>query len=263
MLLVLYLFISFSLHCPQDIDLGDSPVLCIQMVEDKVWVGFQIGYLCVYDANSHQSLVQSWVRQGVPILSLASLPCMGKMFAGLEDGSVFSFSDSISPFISFEGERSLKPLAVFEEHGQMAATLLVIPRQGEDDKVCYDLWVGQTNMSVVILNSDTLEPLMYLDNPLDHTSCPTYLTQLTYSHLTSNIPSDAFKREGLANKPVLSPAWHRTKVDVYAALQHGRCITRWNANRREIVECMDCRQLLVEGETGERESVCERGRGVV
>ena len=99
---------------------------------------------------------------------------------------------------------SLKPLAVFEEHGQMAATLLVIPRQGEDDKVCYDLWVGQTNMSVVILNSDTLEPLMYLDNPLDHTSCPTYLTQLTYSHLTSNIPSDAFKREGLANKPVLS-----------------------------------------------------------
>ena len=77
---VLYLFISFSLHCLQDIDLGDSPVLCIQMVEDKVWVGFQIGYLCVYDANSHQSLVQSWVRQGVPILSLASLPCMGKMF---------------------------------------------------------------------------------------------------------------------------------------------------------------------------------------
>ena len=44
---------------------------------------------------------------------------------------------------------------------------------------------------------------------------------------------------------------------MYAALQHGHCITRWNANRREIVECMDCRQLLVEGETGESECVCE------
>ena len=97
----------------------------------------------------------------------------------------------------------------------MAATLLVIPRQGEDDKVCYDLWVGQTNMSVVILNSDTLEPLMYLDNPLDHTSCPTYLTQLTYSHLTSNIPSDAFKREGLANKPAIIIVMKEYNTNLY------------------------------------------------
>ncbi len=42
----------------QDIDLGDSPVLCIEMVNDTVWMGFEIGYLCVYDANTYEMLAQ-------------------------------------------------------------------------------------------------------------------------------------------------------------------------------------------------------------
>ena len=237
----------------QDVDLGDSPVLCIGMVDDKVWVGFQIGYLCVYDANTRHPLLQFWVRQGIPILSLAFLPNMSRMYVGLEDGSVFMYSNNITPFMSWvtDIQSIMKPLAVFEEHGQTAATLLVIPRQcvGEDESVHYDLWVGQSDKSIAVLDGDTLEPIMYLSNPLDHTPCPHYLSQLTYTHLTSSVPPNAFKREGLPNKPAVATPWHRMSVDVYAALQHGRCITRWNARRREIDECMDCRELLDEGDT--------------
>ena len=49
--------LSFSLSL-KDIDLGDTPVLCIAMVRDKVWMGFEIGYLCIYDATTHDTLAQ-------------------------------------------------------------------------------------------------------------------------------------------------------------------------------------------------------------
>ena len=221
----------------------------MRMVDDKVWVGFQIGYLCVYDANSHQPLVQTWIRQGVPVLSLTSLPALGRMFVGMGNGSVLAFNNDIEPLLRTGGDRvshDLKPVATYHEHGQVAATLLVIPR-GSEEEITYELWVGQTNKSIAVLDAENLEPLAYLDNPEDHTPCPGYLIQLTYAHLTSNIPPEAFKKEVVGGKTLLvPPAWHEGTVIVYAALQHGRCITRWNGKKREIHECMDCRELLPE-----------------
>ena len=66
---------------------------------------------------------------------------------------------------------------------------------------------------------------MYLQ-PSDHTSCPGYLTQLTYSG--SNIPSEQQSRiDSGANKSAVSI----TDEGGVPALQHGRCITRGMANR--------------------------------
>ena len=48
-------------HCMffQDIDLGDSPILCLTMVGDKVWMGFEIGYICVYDTKTRHPVLQA------------------------------------------------------------------------------------------------------------------------------------------------------------------------------------------------------------
>ena len=48
----------------QDIELGDSAVLSMCAAGDKVWLGFEIGYLIVFDANTKK-----------PYIQVSSLPC--------------------------------------------------------------------------------------------------------------------------------------------------------------------------------------------
>ncbi len=42
----------------QDIELGDSPVLCICVVGKKVWLGLEAGVLIIYDANTRKPYLQ-------------------------------------------------------------------------------------------------------------------------------------------------------------------------------------------------------------
>lgn len=47
-----------SLVLSQDVEVGDSPVLSMCVVRDKVWMGFEIGYLMIFDSNSRRPHVQ-------------------------------------------------------------------------------------------------------------------------------------------------------------------------------------------------------------
>ncbi len=42
----------------QDIELGDSAVLSMCAARDKVWLGFEIGYLIIFDANTKKPFIQ-------------------------------------------------------------------------------------------------------------------------------------------------------------------------------------------------------------
>ena len=51
--------VLFYLFVPvQDIELGDSPVLCVSVVGKRVWLGLEAGVLVVYDANSRKPYLQ-------------------------------------------------------------------------------------------------------------------------------------------------------------------------------------------------------------
>lgn len=47
-----------SLTLSQDVEVGDSPVLSMCVVRDKVWMGFEIGYLMMFDTTSKRPHVQ-------------------------------------------------------------------------------------------------------------------------------------------------------------------------------------------------------------
>jgi hypothetical protein len=47
-----------SLTLSQDVEVGDSPVLSMCVVRDKVWMGFEIGYLMMFDTMSKRPHVQ-------------------------------------------------------------------------------------------------------------------------------------------------------------------------------------------------------------
>lgn len=54
-------FFLLSLSLPwQDISGGASSVLCVLSVQDTVWVGFEHGYIMVYNAWSKQPSLQLW-----------------------------------------------------------------------------------------------------------------------------------------------------------------------------------------------------------
>ncbi len=50
-------YLCFSCYV-QDIELGDSPVLCICVVGKKVWLGLEAGVLIIYDANTRKPYLQ-------------------------------------------------------------------------------------------------------------------------------------------------------------------------------------------------------------
>ena len=47
-----------SLMLSQDVEVGDSPVLSMCVVRDKVWMGFEIGYLMIFDTGLRRPHVQ-------------------------------------------------------------------------------------------------------------------------------------------------------------------------------------------------------------
>ena len=49
---------SYSFTLSQDVEVGDSPVLSMCVVRDKVWMGFEIGYLMMFDTTSKRPHVQ-------------------------------------------------------------------------------------------------------------------------------------------------------------------------------------------------------------
>ena len=55
-----------SLTLSQDVEVGDSPVLSMCVVRDKVWMGFEIGYLMMFDTTSKRPHVQ--VHKSVVLL---------------------------------------------------------------------------------------------------------------------------------------------------------------------------------------------------
>ena len=182
----LYLYHSplFSLlSLAQEMDMGDSPILALCAARGRVWVGFQIGHLLIFDSSSHHLLAQIWLRQYTPIVSIVHVPHHRRVFVTLATGSVFAFKDEV------EGEAGvrrtqLQPVCEYHDLGQPASCVTAVPRPpGEVGGASHELWVGQSEAMITILDPRDLSVVKFLRNTSDKSPTPSYMAYLAYTNL--------------------------------------------------------------------------------
>ena len=235
-------------HLPwgQDVEVGDSPVLAMCAVRDRVWMAFEIGCLVVYDAATHEPLVQAWVRQHTRLLCMTHLSALSRVYMGLEDGSVLGFPDDLSHLAHSSSRVTLEPVVAYQDVTQTAASLLVVPSPRGDG--AHEIWVGQKSAMITVLEAETLWVVKFIQNKLDLSKVPSYVAYLSYAHLVLGAMSP--DSHVMPSRPAQLSSG-ASAVSVYGAMYHGQYVTRWNADSKIAVESFNCQTFLgKEGEWG-------------
>ena len=244
----------------QDIEVGDSPVLCMCAVHDKIWMGFEIGYLIIYEATTKRLCAQAWLRQYIPILSILHIASMKRVYVAMGNGSLLAFEDDISSVVTTSAPARVRLPQVSEYHdpSQSSTCLLLVPRaasQSSASSSSFELWVGQRNGLITVLDPTTLNVIKFIQNTLDQSNTPSYVAYLTYANLVCGInpeeicsvssPPAQGKESGSENER------KKSSVCVYGALYHGQYVTRWDTETRTPVESFNCEKHL-DSKEGER-----------
>ena len=172
----------------QEIDMGDSPILALCPARGRVWVGFQIGHLLVFDSTSHHLLSQTWLKQYTPIVSIVHVPQVRRVFVTLATGSLFAFDDEV------EGDgdtgagggrkTQLQPMYEYHDLGQPASCVTAVPHPPDEvGGASHELWVGQSEAMITILDPRDLSVIKFLRNTSDKSPTPSYMAYLTYTNL--------------------------------------------------------------------------------
>ena len=205
-----------------------------------------------------------------------------KVYLGLDDGSVLMYNDELPPGLvtQFPACINLDPLMEYMDSTQTSSCLLAIPRleantaetnppQSMSDRSLnsldlqppsfteqprgpqsngptYELWVGQKNGLITILNAETLDIITFIQNPLDLSRLPSYVAYLSYAHLIYGVNSESVGGAGYPSSG--STSTMPDVVSVYGALYHGQYVTRWNTESKTAVESFNCEKHLERGE---------------
>lgn len=204
--------------------------------------------------SGHVSL-QTWIKHYKQIRSLVHLPSLHCVYMGLDDGSVLAYQDELpsQPLVSLDSTLSspplvaLSPIAQYRDSSQSTSCILAIPQSNQSNqsgnsdvpgavKECYELWVGQRDNKITVLNAVTLKVIKFLHNPLDQSAMPSFVAYLSCTHLVYGCTA----RKGVASSKGegLGSCDH---ISVYSALRHGQYVTRWKSQLKKPVDSFDCR----------------------
>lgn len=124
------------------------------------------------------------------------------------------------------------------------------PRGPQSSGPIYELWVGQKNGLITILNAETLEVITFIQNPLDHSRVPSYVAYLSYAHLIYGVNSESVGGGVAGGYPDGSGGATALPdvVSVYGALYHGQYVTRWNTEDKTARDSFNCEEHLERGE---------------
>ena len=159
--------------------MGDSPIQALCSARGRIWVGFQIGHLLVFNSSSHHLLGQAWVQQYTAIVSITHLPELGRVFVTLSSGSVLGYEDEV------EGDgKKLNLALVCEYHdlGQPTSCVVTVPCP-QGGGASHELWVGQSEAMITVLDPRDLSVVKFIRNTSDLSPTPSYMAYLTYTSL--------------------------------------------------------------------------------
>ncbi len=229
-------------------------------VYDKVWMGFEIGYLMIFDALTKRPHSQAWIRQYVPILSIVHLAPLKRVFIALGNGSVLGFDDDIPNVVTMPAPVRIHLTEVSEYHdpSQSSTCLLVVPATStQPHSSSFELWVGQKNGLITVLDAATLNVIKFIRNTLDLSKVPSYMAYLTYANLVCGV--NLKQMYSNASPPVLRREYRSeggeakgSPTCVYGAMYHGQYVTRWDSDSKVPMESFDCESHMddKEGELG-------------
>ena len=220
------------------------------------------------------------MKQYKKILSIVHIASLRKVYLGLDDGSVLMYDDEIPAGLVTHTPACIRldPLVEYMDSTQTSSCLLAIPRieassteanpppqsmssekslssfdlqppsfleslkVPQSSGTTYELWIGQKEGLITVLDAETLEVITFIHNPLDHSRLPSYVAYLSYAHLIYGVNSESVGVAGFSSNSMTGI------VSVYGVLYHGQYVTRWNTETKTAEESFNCKKHLQEGE---------------
>ena len=192
--------------CLQEIDVGDSPVLSICSVGRQMWVGFEIGCILIFNSANHHLVAHTWIKQYTAIISILHIPELKRVYVTLATGSVFAFQDEVAPLPGNEvAQVSLQLVSEYHDPGREANCVIAVPTASESGSgMSHELWVGQCNAMITVLDPRDLSVVKFIQNTRDMSPTPNYMAYLTY---TSLVCGESKMRTGDSADSQVSQRW--------------------------------------------------------
>jgi len=209
-----------------------------------VWMGSEVGYLYIYNANNRVPMAQAWLEDKFPILSILHVKDTRLVYIALENGSVYAVKDDISVEMNMAGVQptliSLNIVAKHKKFNTISACLTAVPTS----ESTIEIWVGQKDRQISILSAENLNTIASLEVTNDSSEVSHYIAHLTVANLVCHstvMPTAAAAVGGNDVTRNGGDLWEeKESVSVFAALYHGQFITQWDVITRENIDILNC-----------------------
>ena len=216
-----------------------------------VWMGSEVGFLYIYDANKRLPLAQAWLEDNFPILDILHVKETQLVYIALENGSVYAVKDDISVQMNLAGvSPALINLEVVAQHrrvNSIAACITVVP----NNDTSFEIWVGQKNRNITVLDAENLDVVATLCVSSDVSKVSQYIAHLTVANLVCHytqptVTSNNGTAAGNDNSSGDSYLVEKEAVSVFAAVYHGQFITQLDADTKESIDLLNCCDYLTD-----------------
>ena len=92
----------------EDIYLGSAACTCLRKVNGQIWVGFEEGFIQMFDASSRKLIKKIWIEPGIPVIQIEWVIEQSMILVVLANGNIFEHFDT-DEFESNHYESSLFP----------------------------------------------------------------------------------------------------------------------------------------------------------
>ena len=93
----------------EDIYLEPAACTCLRKVNGQVWVGFEEGFIQIFDASNRKLIKKIWIEPGVPVIQIEWVSKQSMVHIVLANGNIFEHFDNPDEFESNHYESSLFP----------------------------------------------------------------------------------------------------------------------------------------------------------
>lgn len=227
-----------------------------------VWMGTEVGFLYIYNANTRLPLAQAWLEDNFPILSILHLAETQLVYIALENGSVYAVKDDISMQMHLAGVHpALIDLEVVAKHkkvNSISACLTAVPKSDSS----FEIWVGNKNRNITVLDADNLDVIATLFVSSDVSKVSHYIAHLTVANLVCHcvqppVSGNNGTPNGSSHENGGNYLTEKESVSVFAAVYHGQFITQLDASTKESIDLLNCCDYLTDDRSENSSSVKE------